>query len=90
MKGKVENVKCPKMDSPDLIPEGFGRVQGSPGDLWGPLKHPETLEFPGFRDFGKIPGISLYLPIPSVAVLTPDTLPRQLLCLSGGMVEIER
>ena len=43
------------MDSPDLIPEGFGRVQGTPGNPWGPLKHAETLEFLGFWDFWKIP-----------------------------------
>ena len=63
MKGKVENVKCPKMDSPDLIPEGFVRVQGTPGDPWGPLKHQISLNFRVFRAFGEIPLFSLLAPI---------------------------
>ena len=50
------------MDSPDLIPEGFGRVQGTPGDPWGPLKHPEIPEFLGFWGSGNFP---LILPIPA-------------------------
>ena len=54
MSRKSENVESPKTDSPDLIPEGFGGAQGTPGDPWEPLKHPKTLEipgFPGFREF---------------------------------------
>ena len=69
MEGKVEHVKCPKMDSPDLIPEGFGRVQGTPGNPWGALGTPETPRnirisgFPGFRENSRnFPYISLFPP----------------------------
>ena len=51
MSRKSENVKSPKTDFPDLIPEGLVGVQGTPGDPWEPLKHPKTLEFPGFPGF---------------------------------------
>ena len=57
MSRKSENVESPKMDSPDLIPEGLVEAQGTPGDPWGPLgtpetpKNPEIPGLPGFREF---------------------------------------
>ena len=46
MSRKNENVKSPKMDSPDLIPEGLGGAQGALGDPWEPLKSPKTPKNP--------------------------------------------
>ena len=53
--GNVENVKCPKMDSPDLIPEGFERVQGTPGKRTGPQETPDPfLEIIVVSDVGDV------------------------------------
>ena len=46
MSRKIEKVKSPKTDSPDLIPEGLVGAQGTPGDPWEPLESPETPENP--------------------------------------------
>ena len=63
MSRTIENVESPKMDSPDLIPEGFVGVQGTPGDPWEPLKPPKTTENhenPKNLEIPEIPPIPAY------------------------------
>ena len=54
MSRKIEKVKSPKTDSPDLIPEGLGAAQGDPWAPQAPLEsNPENpfLDFQLFQIF---------------------------------------
>ena len=63
MSRKSEIVESPRMDSPDLIPEGFVGTEGTPGDPWEALKPSEPPENHENQKNPEILEIPLFLPI---------------------------